>query len=708
MTFKNGKVSKAELFEKGVLVRELSYGTDPETGVTKISYEKADGTREVMEVDEHGIRTPEAASNSTTPGPEDQADLIAMSENPATGEVNTTRRNRDGTTSAYSGRTSTDPDGSTRVVETDKDGNRVTTVYGNDGTMTVTHSRPGENEVTTTTTKDGVVTTVERKPTGETKTSSIADDGSVVHQIRDREGNLLRTVRETADGWLEKTDKHGNTERMLREKDGQTTTVTVDRSGNTTTTVRDKDGAVVEQSSNIVAPLEPGRAYFEQVLKGNDWDELPSSLKNRYAASERMAEENRAQQALREAQAARDAEDKVRNELRNAEITAEGQRKLDEIEKERVEAERVAKIEAAKVARKREIADSYATAKSLQGQYDAAIARGDKNEAQRIMALQDAHHERSIELLEATPEEAAELERAAELQSRVAREVTVEAYNAANARIASDASLQDVKEDVTGVTKYVSVGSQMQQETKRTTRGANRERALAEAKIAAIDARLADPKTTAEEKEILQGLRETAEVQSSGATEMLAANERLTAAGYVVDGALVLTGGKLVQGGARVAQAAVGAARSTLARRAATGIAGRTTVNLSAEAGGTVALSSRMSAAELAAAREGRTMVDLARVAGNRSGTAASQSTTNITRAELARLHMPGANLTGAEIMVKAEVYRVHVATRAALRKAIEAGADDAVVTPLQAQYRQLTQLLREAQAAGQRAAGGG
>ncbi|MBL8049428.1 MAG: toxin-antitoxin system YwqK family antitoxin [Chthonomonas sp.] len=710
VTFIKGKVTKAGLYEKDVLVRELSYGTDPATGVTKIAYTKPDGTREVVEVDKNGIRTP-AVANVTPPGPSDQADLIAMSEDPATGTVRTTRRNRDGTTSEYAGRSSTDADGSTRVVETDKDGNRVTTVYGTDGTMTVTHSRPGENEVKTTTTKDGVVTTVERKATGETKTSRVTSSGMMVHQIRDREGNLLRTVREMPDGWMEKIDANGNTERRLREKDGQTTTITMDRSGNTTTTVRDKNGAVTEQSSHVVAAAEPGRTYFEQVLKGTDWDDLPASLKNRYASSERMAEENRMRQAEREAAAARDEQAKLRAQLANAAITAEGQKKLDAIEAERVAAEAKAKARKARFARQEEIANTYATAKDLQRQYDAAIARGDKQEAKRIMALQDAFSEKAIEILEPTPEEAAEMQRTADLQSRVARDVTSRAYAAANAKIAADSSLQDVKEDVTGVTKYVSIGSQMQQETKRTTRSAARERVLAEAKLAAIDAQMADPKTTNEEKEILRGLRESAQVQVDGAAEMLAANSRLTAAGYVVDGALVLTGGKIVQGGARVASTAVGAVRTTLTGRAAAA-AGRTTVTLAADAGGAVSRTSVMTAAERAALQEGRAASDISRLVGTdlagAGGSTAPRISTNITRAELARLHTPGRNLTQAEILVKAEIYRVQISTRATLRQAITDGAPDSVVRPLQTQLNALTKLLKEAQEAGQRAYRGG
>jgi hypothetical protein len=248
----------------------------------------------------------------------------------------------------------------------------------------------------------------------------------------------------------------------------------------------------------------------------------------------------------------------------------------------------------------------------------------------------------------------------------------------------------------------------MQQETKRTTRGADRERALAEAKIAAIDARLADSRTTAEEREILQGLRETAGVQADGAAELLAANERLTLAGYAADGALLLTGGKLVQAGATVARTAVGAARTALTGRAAS-LAGRTTVNLSAETGGALAAASRTPAAELLAQQEARVAGDLTQLVGRdvlTSAAAAPQVAQSFTRTQLARLHMPGANLSASEIMLKAELYRVHIATKAALRKAIMDGADDAVVRPLQGQFRHLDGLLKEAQAAGRAAAG--
>ncbi len=700
VTFTNRVMSKAELYERDKLVRELSFGTDPTTGISKVPYTKPDGTQGVLEVDQNGIRTPAKAP----PTAADQPDLIAMSEDPATGTISTSRRNRDGSTSNYQGTASTAPDGSTRVIETDKDGNRVTTVYSNDGSMTVTHSRPGENEVTTTTTRDGAVTTVERRPTGETKTSNVSPDGTITHQIRDREGTLLRTVRETPDGWMEKTDTHGNTQRMRRAADGRITTVAVDRSGNTTTTVRDKTGAVVEQTADIVAPPEPGRAYFEQVLKGDDWDDLPASLKNRYAASERLRRELQDRHPQREAAAARDREEKLRAELVNAGITAEGQRKLDALEAERIAAEKLAKARRDRVARQEEVANVFAASRSLQAQYDAAIARGDKQEAQRIMALQDTLSERSVAILEPTPDEAAEMQRATDLQSRVAREITSRAHEAANARIDADASLQDTKDDVTTVTRFLSTGSQMQRETSRTTRGANRERVLAEAKLEAIDARLEDPRTTDEEKDILRGLRESAQLQSSGATEMLAANERLTLAGYAADCALVLTGGKIVQGGAKVARTAVTAARNTLAGRTA-GMAGRTTVNLSAEAGGALSSTSRMSASELAAMREARTASDISQIVGSdilTAGAGPPRISTSLTRAQLAQLHMPGANLTRAQIMVKAEIYRLFSATKIAVSEAIADGADQAVIRSLQSRVDHLAKLLDEAKAAGQ------
>ena len=63
---------------------------------------------------------------------------------------------------------------------------------------------------------------------------------------------------------------------------------------------------VASITADIVAPPEPGRAYFEQVLKGDDWDDLPASLKNRYAASERLRRELQDRHPQREAAAARD------------------------------------------------------------------------------------------------------------------------------------------------------------------------------------------------------------------------------------------------------------------------------------------------------------------------------------------------------------------------------------------------------------------
>lgn len=705
----SGNITGASLFERNQLVGQASYATDPTTGITRVSVPGPDGSPSAVEIDKNGrIGGPEAPKPET-PGPEDAADLVAMQEDAATGEIRTVRRNEDGSTTSYAGVRHVDPDGTERLVETDEEGNRIESVFSPDGTVTVTKSSPGEGETKTTTTKDGRVSTVHRDVTGETQTSSLAEDGSIATERRDAKGELIETIRDLPDGWTEHVDARGNSRMVLRDSDGSTTTIMTDRSGNSTTTVVDSGGAVVLRESDRVAPREPGRDYFEQVLNGTDWDDLPDHLRSRYADSERTMREIEARRAEEDAAEARQKAEAARIAAENLAASEETKRRFDALRAEQEEADRIAAQRRARVERQAEIDKSYETARQLQRQYDDAVERGDKAEAMRVLALQDEHHERSMEVLQHTPEESEAMQRYSDARSRLANDITARAYTAAKERMASDQSMQETKENVTTVTRFVSFGSKMQQATKQTTRGANREKVLAQTKQEEIARMLADPATTAEQRAILEDIQSVAIVPESGAAELLAANSRITAAGYVVDAALVLTGGKVVQAGSGVVRSAAGAVSGVLARRAGaaagstTAGAGRTTVTLVAEdAGRTLGLTSRMTVAERQALLESRasaSMGEVTRIVGRDvlPGPAAPRATLEITRSELARLHTPGANLTRTEIIRKAEVYRAMESARAGLRRAINEGAPESAVAPLQATFQRLNGLIEEA-----------
>ena len=702
-----GKVTDATMYANNKDSGKASYSTDPDTGITKIAAANPDGSRTVVEVNKDGlVHKPDAPRPGGAPSAADAPDLLAMNADPRTGKIDTVRRNPDGSTTKYTGQRKKDADGTERLAETDDKGNRIETAVAPDGTVTVTRSRPGQGQTTTTTTPDGRVTTVERDVEGGTRTSKLAEDGSIITERRNPRGELVETVTDTGDGWTEHVDAHGNGRRVLRDASGETTTITTDRSGNTTTTVVGRDGAMISRETDIIAPLEPGRAYFEQTLKGTDWDALPRHLKTRYANSERALIETQARRAQEDADAARHKAAEAKRAAEDAAATEQTKKTFDTLRAEQERAGRIAAERKATLDRRAEVEKSYETARNLQRQYDDAVRRGDKEEAKRVMALQDEHHEKSMEVLRHTPEELRELERHSDVRSKLANEITASAHTAANKRMADDKSLQDDKEAVTNVTRFVSIGSQMQQSTRRTTRAADRERALAQAKQEEITRRLNDPATRPEEREILRELQDLAILQDSGAGELLAANARITAAGYALDGALLLSGGKLLQTGGQVIKGTATAVGNVVARRtaaqagtagttgAATGLAGRTTVTLADDAGRTLGMTSRMTAAERAAILESRATASM-------SGSTASRTGVEITRSELARLHRPGANLTGAEIVTKAAVYRAREAARARLRRAIDQEASDAALAPLQAEFQRLSALIQQAQAAG-------
>ncbi len=638
--------------------------------------------------------------------------LVGISTDPRTGVTSTIRRNPDGSTSTYTGVKRKDADGTERLTETDSKGNRIETAVSPNGTLTTVKSSPGQGETRTTTTPNGQVTTVERDAAGNTKTSRLAADGAIVTERRNLGGELLGTLTDRGDGTTERVDPRGNIRRVIRNPDGSTTTIATDRSGNTTTTVVDKKGAVVERDVNIIAQREPGRGYFEQTLKGTDWDDLPQSLKGRYAATERSIEDNEARRAQDEADNARREVEGARRAAENVAASEETKRIFNNLKTEQAEANRIAAARKAKVDRRNEVQASYETAANLQRDYDAAIRRGDKAEAMKIMARQDEHHEKSMELLQQTPDELRAMERRQDARSRVASEITARAYAAAEKKMASNTSLQDTKENVTAVTEYVSIGSQMQQSTKAATRSAEREKVLAQAKQAEISKALNDPKTSAEDRAILQEIETMAIIQKDGADELLAANARITAAGYALDAALTLSGtGKALQIGGQVLKGTATKVGSVLARRTATsstaGVAGRTTVALADDAGRTLGLTSRMTAAERQAfleARASTSMGEVTRIVGRDvlPGPMAPRTALEFTRSELARLHMPGSNLTRSEIIKKAEIYGARESARTALRRGIDNSATDAALAPLRAEFLRLNALIEQAKIAGQ------
>lgn len=699
-----GAVIKAVVYDKNRVVSEASFSTDTTTGQTTIVATNPDGTRNVTKVDKNGIvGAAEPTKPTTTPAAkiDDAVDLIGMQTDPRTGQTTTSRRNPDGSTTTYTGTRQRDTDGTERLTEIDPNGNRIETSVKPDGTITEVRTRPGKGEKRTTTTPDGRVTRVERDVAGRTRTSTLAEDGSVVSTIRNSDGQVTGTTRQRPDGWVEQTDSKGNIRRTLRDASGTTTTITTDASGNVTASVVGKDGKVAGRDANIVAPREPGRTYYEQTLNGSNWDDLSPRLRGQMANSERQMQTSQVRRAEDDAAEARRKTEEARLAAQGANATEASKKRYEKMQAEKAEADRVAAALKAKFAKSNELEAAYNTGRTLDRDYRAAIERGDKKEAIRILALQDANAQKYATLLEQSPEERRAMEGYADARTKISNEINARAYAAAERTLASNAVVDNTRAVLTKPGQYVSMGAGVQQETAYATGLANREKVLAQARLQEIDRDLNDPTITPERRSILQDEREMAVLQENGANELLTSNSMVTAAGYTVDGVLMLSGAKLAQLGTNAVRGTATAIGGVLARRAAAraattattntagGIAGRSTVKLvddfSANLGKQALLESRVSAS-LAEASQAAARVEV------------RGKVLEFTESELARLHR--GFLTGPEIIKKADLYEAYETAKYVAKKAMEDGKPDAVVDALTAEFRRLKAMIDRAKMA--------
>jgi YD repeat-containing protein len=658
----------------------------------------------VTEAGWDGQRDPDAIEPKPAPDVRligEDGNLIGMVTDPTTGKTRTQRRNPDGTTTSYDGERKVDADGTERLIETDSKGNRIESIVSPDGTVTVTKATPGAGLTTTTTTPDGRVVTVERDAAGNTSTSALTEGGSIVTERRNAKGEVLGRSTDMPSGWIEHVDPQGNLRSVFRAENGLTTTIATDRSGNTATTIVDEKGEVLFRDTNIIGPREPGRAYFEQTLKGTDWDALPTPLKARYADSERSVLQTQAIRAQEDAAAAHRRVEEARRAAEKEGAAQETRKRFEALQSEQAAADRVAAERKAVVDRRAEVEQSYETGRTLQREYDEAIARGDTAEAVKILARQDAHSAKSMALLQHTPAELRALERHSDARSKLASEITARAYADAAKKMAADTSSQDMTDSATRLAKFVSIGAEMQQATKGTTRSADREKALAQAKQQEILRRLNQPGITAEEREILREMQDIAVAQESAAAALSSSNARIAVAGYSVDAALRLRGKAVKAGanavGAVLAKRTAARATTTTTASAAGGVAGRTGVTVIDDGARTVAVTAgqqrAMLEARAAASLDGLKVV--ARDVFSSSGK--PLASIEFTRAELVRLHTTGASLTGAEVAKKAALYRARVFAEANAKAAKDAKAPDALQRVLTAEAERVNRLIREA-----------
>jgi hypothetical protein len=456
------------------------------------------------------VRSPNAWVSSAAPG-------AVVTIDPITGVMTTVVPGPNGTRLA----TKTNPDGSIVSTRVERAGSRASIVSTTDPktgiTTTVTTDANGRQVVTTSETR--------LEPDGRRRLIASDDRGTRTETIVNADGSSL-----TAE-----TDRNGRTTRIAAGPDGALNVFDVNADGSITETARAADGTTLSLTVDQQGNFARAEATFPD---GSDIREDAAGLTARVIDDQQRSFETTLL-----------PDGTVVSEVRDA--TGEVIRRKDDREK-----------------RQRDIEASKATAKKLQKDYDAAIARGDKAAALRIQQEQDRHEQASMALLSVTEEEQATMDRQQALRDAIMTDVIASARGEAQQKVDADSS-QDLKEAITSGTKYVSIGSAMQQDTKASTRLADFQVAFSEAKDHRLRQRLDDPKTTPEERKIISDLLKLSTAQKEAAEEQLTSNARLTAIGYTVDAALVATGVGTAYLGARAAATAVGTQAAAAATRTA-------------------------------------------------------------------------------------------------------------------------------------------
>ncbi|HTL71363.1 MAG TPA: hypothetical protein VL404_08750, partial [Candidatus Eisenbacteria bacterium] len=537
---------------------------DPQTGKTVTSTRNGDGSRTVETKDKDGRVT--GRTEEPAPG---KGEAFVSTKDPRTG-VTTTIHGTGADRAVSETRTWKGDDGREHTLVTDDGGAQTEVVRNPDGTTDTTTYDADNRKTEIRDGADGSRTVKTAVPEG-SREKTTRPDGTVETVVKDGSGRTIRSSTTALDGSTVETDAGNGVKTESHETPaGGRFVKKTDREGNVEKTYYDEDGRVVYQEEERATEKAPGQRYFENELGGKfgEWDKLPDDLKKKFAASEGEIRE-RAEAELRR-QAEKEA--RITEEAEWKKLQAERQKGYDkkyaEIQKEADAAAKRYEESLKKQEQWRERNEARAKLGEYSTKYQEALARGDEAEAKRIAREWDDYHDKTLDLFKMTPEEDAAAAKKQEVRDRVVQRVTSVARNASETDLMVTEALQDAKEKVTGKAQYLSIGAKMQEETKRTTRMADRERAFAAAKQAEIQRLLDDPKTTAEEREVLFSMRDASMAQEASASQMLSDNARLTALGYGIDAGMIVTGAgvtKLANAGVR--NLAVAGARAGLIER---------------------------------------------------------------------------------------------------------------------------------------------
>jgi YD repeat-containing protein len=563
---------------------------DEDTGITTTRVDNADDSSTIIKTDKDGdiigvetkTELPAGISLARVLDPESGIKYEEMMDE--LGEITQSESS-----------SSVDDDGTEHTYSTDEMGNRTERSVSPDGTETVKETDLYGNVRAETTTPDGEVATTISDAHGNVTDMFEKPDGSATIVTRDQDNNVLETIVHDSNGGKTVTDEQGRTFEMTApDENGETIVTTTDGRGNEMKTRYDGSGEVISETESRTVPHEDGEAYYRKRVNPNgQWEDLTDAQKSKFARSERetgAVDERRALSAEQEATRLKQVEEDRKWQAENRAQTDE---KLAAIADEQAAAERRALQREEAFELRRQKRQAKEEMNELDGRIQDAHANGDLIEARKLEKEHDKLNESTSHLFDPTEADLQKMAQKDELRNKLVDEISGQARSIAKSELQETEGRQELKETVVGKTKYLSIGSRMQEETARTTRLADREKAFSEAKIQLIENRMESDKTTPEEKKILKNMLDLAESQKAGADTLLSDNATITAVGYGADVAILATGG-LAGAGAKLGTAAVtkaagyNAARRTFTEAVANG-ASRGTAQRLANAAGTQA-----------------------------------------------------------------------------------------------------------------------
>jgi len=562
---------------------------DPKTGETTTVRRNPDGSCTVVKADKQGNVISEEVK-----APRDQELAFAKLYDPETKITTTVRKNPDGFITVTRSQNWKDNDGTKHTLEVDSDGNQTKIIAHPDGTKTTTRwdAKGGETKVVTA--KDGSETTIERTSDGHAIETTTRPDGTTTVVRKDHTGKVLETVKRDPGGKTVTTDSRGIVTKTQATEDDKTEMEITD------TQLKEEElQAKRKEALEKLAELQT--EYFNAYnrddqeeaqrieKKMNDHAAKTRHLFDPTEAEKKKAEEDRIRAEL--ARAEKELEEREKEIMRKRE---EADARVREFEDEyweaynrgdKAEALRIKKemddhaektqhlFDATEIEKKKEeledkrreadgrlrrLQENYRKANKFSYNPFEPILVRDKAKAARIKKRIDEVAEETQHLFDATEEEKRKEAEEDKIRYELAKEIRHQAHGIAKSKLAekevwqdtwdkfSDKELVDLEVGTIDV-KDLSEGARFQDLTGKQRRAMLRYWADASARKQIILEKLADKKTTGEQRKILHNMLKRAEDEEQSAEEFIGDIDKITVLGYAGDAVIMATGGKAAQ-----------------------------------------------------------------------------------------------------------------------------------------------------------------